>query len=324
MRKFICMLLMSVLIFCCTPAALAAEIVKTELVIQETAVSTEYETISEETQCSTEEPAAEIPSLPTPLLETMPVIPETPLETVPETIPEVTLETIPETTPEFFSTPEEITADATESLATEETTEPTVEETDGVFPEESVPGGPSFAEAGEDEWLFTLTDSDAGSAPHQQPESEFLRFTAENKLVMLLISLVFLVAGTGTCWVGQKLGGTKLLLRLRGVKTTGTLSRVTWDSWNRAYRCTMKYCLESGKVIESDWPVLLHGCRMKKKEGKTYTIYYNPRRPKEFDCRGFAGGQSLGTLTTLVGFLLILVSLAIPVCILITLLTSVR
>lgn len=219
------------------------------------------------------------------------------------------------------------TASAAEIMETEVIAQETVLQTE-TFPaenQETISVTEISAEnTEEDEWLYTLTDNLEGTETILQIKNEptknsFIQFTLENRLEMLLVSMVFVVFGIGTCWVGHKLGGTKFLLRFRGIRTTGTLSHIKWDAWNRAYRYTMTYHLENGKIIISEWPVLQHCLRPEKKLGKTYTIYYNPDKPKEFYCGGFVKGKELGSLSVLIGMLLILVALAILFSVMISL-----
>lgn len=115
----------------------------------------------------------------------------------------------------------------------------------------------------------------------------FAEIIVESKLESILAALVFIVFGIFTCWFAFKLGGLKFFLRFYGIKTTGTLTNVIRDHYNKAYRCIISYQLENGETIESEWPVLQHGISLDKKIGKTYTVYYNPNKTKEYDCSMF-------------------------------------
>ena len=263
--------------------------------------------------------AQELPAAETTLSETVPPVQTEAEETaaateaaLPETIPAATAEaTEPQAAP---TEPAEETIPIIPTAP--ESEPPATEPTQSTMPAEEDP----FQD---DEWLFTLTDVTEAVQP-PLPEADvpaepgFSQFAAEHRLEFLLAAAVFALFGAGTCWFGKALCGLRFLLRLRGIRTTGTLTRISRDYRTRACRCTMTYPLENGRTASSEWPVQLHLVNPDKYLDRTYTVYYNPKKPKEYDCTFFGPSKLLGTLTVLAGLALMAAALAAVCCVLIS------
>lgn len=237
-------------------------------------------------------------------------------ETMAEETSAAAEETVRETEP---SVPE-----AEEGTVSSETLEVTIPETGPLGPEETQPANPIEEDPFQgDDWLFTLTDVPADTVPESLEPAEpaepgFFQFAAEHRLEFLLAAGVLSLFGAGTCWFGNALCGLRFLLRLRGIRTTGTLSRVSRDYRTRAYRCTMTYPLENGRTISSEWPVHQHLLNPDRYLGRTYTVYYDPQKPNVYDCAFFGPSKLLGTLTVLMGLVMIAAALAAVCCVLIS------
>lgn len=211
----------------------------------------------------------------------------------------------------------EATADeAPESVIAEEYPAESSESVeDAIVPEEDQPEIVFAMNDEDDEWLFTMEELPRTEIVYDTPpQMDWRESVQENRLLVLLTAGILLVFGAGSLWGGCKMGAGRVFLRFgRGIRTTGTLTKVEWNSRTKSNCCTITYSLENGRTIDAQWPVQQPGVLLQNKLGSELTVFYNPEHPSVFDVNLFWFSKVIAILAALLGILLIAAAVAAAV-----------
>ena len=143
----------------------------------------------------------------------------------------------------------------------------------------------------------------------------FLEIVEESTLEIFLAALVFLVFGALTVWVGFSMGGTRFLLVINGTKTTGQITRSVRDSINKNYRTFFCYTTEDGQTHEEHLLAFSAHKHRKLANKDTFTVYYNPLKPKQYFCPKYFLTNVMGLLCLVIGVALFAAAFALGVAV---------
>lgn len=125
----------------------------------------------------------------------------------------------------------------------------------------------------------------------------------------------YLFLGIVLLFLGSKFGGHAITLLFKGVRTEAVLSRIEFcpclvdHEYRTRYKCFFKFSLLNGKEVEYEYHDVQKEEIAKRKEGETFTVVYNPKKPEDFEVNIFWFPKLFGIVATLTGFAFVCLSL---------------